>query len=278
MGPGDANAGRREWFRSTLKKPATITVLVVGASIALLWGAFAGGFAGAAAAPAAVVLFVLGVVWWLADRHAEMAFWDHVASSIGFRPAFDTTAMETTTPLLHAGDRRFWKHELMGPLGDTGLTARLAQYRYEVDEVKADEGKARYSTHRFTICLIDLPDSMALFPGVYLREDRNLFSGDDWLRGRRLREVELESSEFSGVYDLLVTPEQDQGRVRELFDPKTIVWLSEHPMRPHIELRAGFLVVYVPGFIEDLGRVIWLLEAAERIAGRVQAEVGEVVG
>jgi hypothetical protein len=49
-------------------------------------------------------------------------------------------------------------------------------------------------------------------------------------------------------------------------------------MRPHIELRAGFLVVYVPGFIEDLGRVIWLLEAAERIAERVQAEVGEVVG
>jgi len=49
-------------------------------------------------------------------------------------------------------------------------------------------------------------------------------------------------------------------------------------MRPHIELRAGFLVVYVPGVIEDLGRVIWLLEAAERIAERAQAEVGEVVG
>jgi hypothetical protein len=75
-----------------------------------------------------------------------------------------------------------------------------------------------------------------------------------------------------------VAREQDDGRLRELFDPKTIVWLSEHLMRPHIELRAGFLVVYVPGFIEDLGRVIWLLEAAERIAGRVQAEVGEVVG
>jgi hypothetical protein len=123
-----------------------------------------------------------------------------------------------------------------------------------------------------------MPDSMALFPGVYLREDRNLLSGHDWLRGRGLREIELESTEFCDAYDLQVAREQDDGRLRELFDPKTIVWLSEHPMRPHIELRAGFLVVYVPGFIEDLGRVIWLLEAAERIAQRVQAEVGEVVG
>jgi hypothetical protein len=65
------------------------------------------------------------------------------------------------------------------------------------------------------------------------------------------------------------------GRLRELFDPKTIVWFSEHPLRPHVEYRAGFLVVYVPDYIEDLGRVVWLLEAAERIAGRVVAEVGE---
>ena len=122
---------------------------MVGASIALLWGAHAGGFAGAAAAPAAVVLVVLGVVWWLADRHAEMAFWDHVASSIGFQPFSDPTALETTTPLLHAGDRRFWKHELMDPLGDTGLTARLAQYRDDVKEGKDDKGQARYSSHRY---------------------------------------------------------------------------------------------------------------------------------
>ena len=278
MGPANANAGRGEWFRTTLAKPATITVMVVGASIALLAGAHEGGFAGAGAAPLAFLLVVAGVVWWLADRHAEMAFWDHVASSIGFQPFSDPTALETTTPLLHAGDRRFWKHELMGPLGDTGLTARLAQYRYDVKQGENDKGEASYTSHRYTICLIDVPDSIALFPGVYLREDRNLLSGHDWLRGRGLHEVELESTEFAAAYDLRVAREQDEGRLRELFDPKTIVWLTDHPMRPHIELRAGFLVVYVPGFVEDLGRVIWLLEAAERIAERVQAEVGEVVG
>ena len=97
----------------------------------------------------------------------------------------------------------------------------------------------------------------------------------DWLRGRRLQEVELESTEFNEAYELQVSPEQDHGRLRELFDPKTIVWLQEHPLRPHIEFRAGFLVVYVPGELDDLGRLVWLLEATERVAERVQAELGE---
>ena len=53
------------------------------------------------------------------------------------------------------------------------------------------------------------------------------------------------------------------------------MWLAEHPLRPHLEFRAGYLVVYVPGHLEDLGRVIWLLEAAERLAGRFATEVDE---
>jgi hypothetical protein len=278
MGPGNANAGRGEYFRTLMGKPATVTVLVVGASLALLWGAATGGVAGAAAAPPAFVAVVTAVVFWLADRQAETRFWAHVATSIGFKQAYDADVLETTTPLLHAGDRRFWKHELMGPLGDTGLIARLVQYRYDVDRVRKEKAEARYSRHCFTICAVDLPGSMQMFRGVYLRERRNLLSGDDWLRGRRLRQVELESTVFSDVYELQVAREQDDGRLRELFDPKTIVWLAEHPLRPHIELRAGFLVVYVPGYVNDLGRIVWLLEAAERIAGRVQAEIREAVG
>ena len=92
-----------------------------------------------------------------------------------------------------------------------------------------------------------------------------------------LREVELESTDFNDAYELLVANEQDDGRLRELFDPKTIVWLAEHPLCPQFEFRAGFLVVYVPGYLEDLGRVVWLLEAAERLAGRVQTEITEAV-
>jgi len=145
MGPGNANAGRGEWFRSSLRKLGTITALVLGAAVALLAGAYWGGPAPALGAPVAVVLAIVAGAWWLADRRAEAAFWQHVADSLGYTPFFDPTALETTTPLLHAGDRRSWRHELMGPLGDSGLTARLAQYKFDVkheDSKGNDSGTA----------------------------------------------------------------------------------------------------------------------------------------
>ena len=118
MGPANANAGRGDWFRATLGRPVTITMLVLGASR----GARAGrrlrrARLAAALAPVAVVVAIVAVVWWIADRKAENVFWKHVADSLGYQPFFDPTALETTTPLLHAGDRRSWRHELMGPLG-----------------------------------------------------------------------------------------------------------------------------------------------------------------
>ena len=277
MGPSNANAGRGEWFRANMKRPQTIAGMVIGAAVALLAGAYWGGLAGAAAAPIAVLLVIAGVAWWLADRRAEAIFWQHVASSLGYQPFYDPTALETTTPLLHAGDRRSWRHELTGPLGDTGLNARFAQYRYEVRH-ENDKGEERWTPYEFTVTLVELPESMQMFRGIYLRERRGMLEriGDhDWLRGRRLRDAELESTELTEEYRLQVAPEQDEGRLRELFDPKTIVWLAEHPLRPQIELRNGFLVVYVPGWIEDLGRVVWLLEATERMTERVQAELAE---
>ena len=136
MGPANANAGRGDWFRATLRRPAVITGIVLGASAALVLGAAFGGPGAALLAPVAVVVAIVGGCWWVADRQAESVFWDHVASSLGYQPFFDATALETTTPLLHAGDRRSWRHELMGPLGESGLEVRLAHYRYEVRHKK----------------------------------------------------------------------------------------------------------------------------------------------
>ena len=276
MGPSNENSGRGQYFRALLGRPATITALVLLPSLGLLGGAYFQGALGALVAPVVALLLVLGVAFRLADRKAEGLFWDHVAASIGFTPFYDPTALETTTPLLHAGDRRFWDHGLRGPLGDTGREALFAQYRYEVRD-EDSKGNEEWDRYPFTVCLVELEPGMQLFPGIYLREKRGLLQigRHDWLRGRGLQEVELESTEFNETYELKVSREQDQARLRELFDPKTIVWLQDHPLRPHIEFRAGFLVVYVPGHLDDLGRVVWLLEAAERITERVQAEVGE---
>jgi hypothetical protein len=276
VGPASANAGRSDQFRATLRRPGVVTALVLLPSLALLLGAFYGGPAGALAAPGVAIVVILAGTWHTADRIAEKAFWKATAASIGYQPFSELGELQTTTPLLHAGDRRFFSHELTGPLGELGLPAKLAHYRYDVRHEDKD-GRDTWRPCRFTVCAVELEAGMELFPGVYLRARRGLLAraGHDWLQGRRLREVELESAAFNETYELLVTQEQEDGRLRELFDPKTIVWLAEHPLRPHFEFRAGFLTVYVPGFIEDLGRLVWLLAAAERIASRVRAEITE---
>jgi hypothetical protein len=276
VGPANANVGRGEHFRATLRRPGVVAALVLVPSVALLLGAAYGGAAGALGAPLAGLALILAAAWHAADRTAEQAFWKATAASIGFDPFADLGELQMTTPLLHAGDRRFFRHELKGPLGELGVLAKLAHYRYDVRHEDKD-GKDTWTHYRFTVCAVELEAGMGLFPGVYLREHRGLLAmaKHDWLRGRGLREVELESSDFNDAYELQVSPEQDDGRVRELFDPKTIVWLTDHPLRPHFEFRAGFLVVYVPGYLEDLGRVVWLLDAAERLAGRVRTEITE---
>jgi hypothetical protein len=277
MGPGNENSGRGQYFRDLTGKPGAISGLVLAPSLALLAGAYFGGLPAAVGAPLLTIAVILALLFWLADRKAEQLFWRHVQDSVGFTPFYDPTALETTTPLLHAGDRRFWKHEMMGPLGDSGLEARFALYRYDVRKENS-KGEEEWDSHRFTICLVEgMEAGMQMFPGVYLRERRGLLSlgRHDWLRGRGLTDVELESTQFNETYELKITREQDELHLRQLFDPKTIVWLQEHPLRPQIEFRAGFLAVYVREHLDDLGRIVWLLEATERIAERIQAEVGE---
>ena len=278
MGPANANVGRTDHFRATLRRPGVITALVLVPSLALLLGAAYAGPPGAIAAPLATLALILAAAWHVADSIAEKAFWKATAAAIGYQSFTELGELQMTTPLLHAGDRRVFRHELKGPLGELGLLAKLAHYRYDVRHEDKD-GKDSWRHYRFTICAVELEAGMELFQGIYLRERRGLLAlgQHDWLRGRGLREVELESTDFNDIYDLRVSPEQDQGRLRELFDPKTIVWLTDHPLRPHFEFRAGFLVVYLPGFIEDVGHVVWLLEAAERLAARVRTEIAEAV-
>jgi hypothetical protein len=278
VGPANANVGRTAHFRATLRRPGVVTALVILPSLALLAGAATGAATAALAAPVVVVALIFAAAWHAADRTAESAFWKATAASLGFQPFTELGELQMTTPLLHAGDRRVFSHALTGPLRELGLPAKLAHYRYDVRH-EGKHGKDSWTHHRFTVCAVELEAGMELFQGIYLRERRGLLAigQHDWLRGRGLREVELESTDFNDAYELRVSPEQDPGRLRELFDPKTIVWLTDHPLRPHFEFRAGFLVVYVPGFLEDLGRVVWLLEAAERLAARVRTEIAEAV-
>lgn len=274
--PANADATRGANFRAALAHPFTISSLVIAPSLALLLGAVFAGPAVALGAPVAAALAVVLLAWLWADRQAESEFWGSVAQRLGYRFTFESS-LPPMTPLLGAGDRRFYEHTMHGPLSDLGLDVRLAHYRFEIRRKDSSTKTTTWESHPFTVCIVDLVSGMQLYPGVYLRAHRGPLArlGNDWLRGRGLRTVELESNAFNAAYDLMVTEEQDDARLRELFAPATIEWFAEHPLRPQLEFRAGTLVVYVPEHIEDIGNLVWLLDATADIARRLAAEVAE---
>ena len=63
--------------------------------------------------------------------------------------------------------------------------------------------------------------------------------------------------------------------LRQLFAPSFVIWLAEHPLKPGFELRAGELVVFIPGRCGEAGRLDFLLMAAAEISKRIQAELSE---
>jgi hypothetical protein len=120
---------------------------------------------------------------------------------------------------------------------------------------------------------------MARFQGIYLRRRRGIFdrmdSDANWLRKHSLKKVELESTKFHERYELWAERDQDDIVLRQLFAPSFVVWLSEHPLEPGFELRAGELVVFLPGRCGEAGKLDFLLMAAADISKRIQAELSE---
>src|SRR4051794_6468567 len=155
MRPAHANAGRKEAFRAVLRRPAVVSGMVVAPSAALVLGAATGGAAVALAAPIVVLAAILVWAWRSAERAAERAFWRAVAEALEFEPFTELGELQRTTPLLHAGERRGFSHGLRGPLGDSGLTAKLARYDYEVRREDRN-GNGVWEKHRFTVCALDL--------------------------------------------------------------------------------------------------------------------------
>ena len=61
--------------------------------------------------------------------------------------------------------------------------------------------------------------------------------------------------------------------MRQLFAPSFVVWLANHPLQPGFELRAGTLLVFLPGEVGEAGKLEWLLMAADEIAKRIRLEL-----
>jgi hypothetical protein len=269
-----ADDGQGELFRSYLRSRAAFWGLLIGVSAAFLYGAWKSDPLIMAAGPAAVVLGVAGIAWFVADRTAAHRFYSGFARSVGL--TYTTPAsLQTLTPLLGAGDRRRVEHWMHGRLpGElSGGVGHLVWERIERDSEGDEQVRER---NRFTICVADLEPSMVLFKGVFLRPRRDLIAPRaDWLKRTRKRAVEVESSAFTQRYELLLADDQDEVALRRLLSPTLVSWLANHPLTPGFELKAGTLVVFVPRPIEDAGNLTYLIDATRHIASRVLGEVEE---
>jgi hypothetical protein len=268
--PPNCDSTRSAHFRTLLGSSGAIVGGAIACVIAFAIGASQHSVAIMVGGPAAVVLVVVIACFIKADREAENEFFNLFAQAHGFNhwPKWELSAF---TPLLAGGDRRHCEHWMESQGRGIGW------YTFEVKQENGDN-KDTYESHDFTLATVDIGEyGMARFQGIYLRRRRGIFerldSDANWLRGHHLEKVELESTAFMSKYELWRERDQDEIKMRQLFAPSFVLWLSEHPLAPGFELRAGQLVVFISGHCGEAGRLEFLLMAAAEISKRIQAEL-----
>jgi hypothetical protein len=272
---------RRAYLRAGLRSRAAFWALFLGTTVTVVGGAAIGDWRIMAGGPALTALAVFLVAYGAAGKRAESEFFAELAPQLGLaytvRGQSGMHATLPITPLLAAGDRQRFEHTMEGPLFGKlgGPPCLLGHYtfetRHEADDVSV------YRPHPFTVCAIDVGAPLERFRGLYLRPRLSGLGLDhDWLsRAPKPDRVELESARFNEVYDLRRSRDQDEFALRELFSPSFIVWLSEHPLRPGFECKAGTLVVFIRGHEESAGKLTLLHEAARAITRRLGKQVEE---
>jgi hypothetical protein len=252
------------------------SLAVVGGAIAVcavvIAGAASHNVAVMVGGPIAVVIVVLTIAYFVADSQAEDEFFRRFAEAHRLMHA-SKYSLPTLTPLLGGGDRRHCEHWMMGDGRAVGW------FTFEVKHENGDKPDT-WESHEFTLATVDLGElDMARFQGIYLRRRRGIFdrldSGSNWLSNHRLKKIELESTAFCDTYELSADEDQDEIVLRQLFAPSFVVWLSDHPLQPGFELRAGTLVVFIPAHCGEAGRLEFLLMASAEISKRIQAELTE---
>ena len=266
----DADAMRGVHLRRMLQGRLALYTLAIGMVGAVVLGAWL-------RAPL-VAGFVVVVCFLLADRRSEAEFFTSFARARGLRYVGRMQLLELT-PLLAAGDRRECMHWMQGPLGDGLPPCGLGHY---VFHVRRGSGRSEgWTSHHFTICVVDIEPGIVMFPGVFVTRRHDLvdrLGGGRWLDTDRRRRVELESEALHERCEVWVERSQDDLQLLQLFSPSFVAWLAEHPLRPCFEYRAGTLVVYLERRLYDAGRLGWLLDATGEIARRLGDEVSQAAG
>ena len=270
--PANTNSTRSAHFRELLGGSWAIVGGAILAAIAFTIGAAGHNAAVMVLGPVAVAILIAIWCWVVADRRAEDEFFARYASGRGLNH-WKKYSLNPFTPLLGGGDRRHCEHWMESHGRGIGW------YTFECKQ-ESDDNRDRWEPHHFTIATVDVGEiGMGRYEGIYLRRRRGILdrldSDANWLRGRDLKKVELESTAFCERYELWADRDQNDIVLRQLFAPTFVVWLSEHPLKPGFELRAGELVVFIPDRCGESGKLDFLLMAAGDISKRIQAELSE---
>lgn len=269
--PDDANDLRGFHFRRLLGRPLTwilISASVLAAGIAA--AIYLGAAIGAGAAVAALLISLL-VVFAIADRHSEAAFFAVYAEERGMALS-GRSEVESVTPLLCRGSDRYTEHSFTGPLAED-VDGLLALYTYE-ETTSTGKGE-QTSYYPYTIGLVEVPECAAQVPELLCRRKfgLRLFEGlEDAFRKSR-RRVELESEALDESYEIFSLEEQDQVWLRRLFSPTFVVWLGEEaPRKFAFELVGGMLCCYVNGHKKSAAELDAVRAATATVARRLREE------
>jgi hypothetical protein len=274
----DADSTRGVHLRRMLRGRGAAYTFAVGAVAAVVLGAWLREPLAVLAGPVLVAGLVAGACFLLADRRSEAEFFASFARARGLRYVGRTELLQMT-PLLAAGDRREYLHWMEGPLAANLPQCGLGHY---VFQVRHGRGRSEsWTSHDFTLCVVDIEPGMVVYPGVFVARRRDLvdrLGSGRWLDTDRRRQVEFESELLHERCEVWVERSQDDVALLQLFSPSFVAWLAEHPLHPCFEYRGGALVVYLERRLEDAGRLGWLLDAAAEIARRLTQEVSEAAG
>ncbi|HEX3173507.1 MAG TPA: hypothetical protein VHQ43_04715 [Solirubrobacterales bacterium] len=273
--PDDANDLRGFHFRQLLGRPLTWILVGLFAIAAGVAGAVLVGPAVGGAAALAALLVGLLVVFGIADSRAEDAFFQVYGEQRGL-VVHGKGRVPPATPLLRRGDDRYAERALEGPLGD-GVDGTLALYTYE-EESTDSEGNRQTSYYRYTIGLAEVPECAGFVPELYCQRKfgpRALEKLEDAFRRAKQR-VELESEALDDRYEIFAGGEQDANRLRQLFSPTFIVWLTDSaPEKFAFELVEGALCCYVNGHKKSAPELDAVRAATAAVSTRLREESSE---
>lgn len=274
--PDDANDLRGVHFRRLIRKPLTLILIAVFAIAAGAAGAALIGPAVGGGAFVLVIVIALVVVFAIADSRAADDFFAVYAQQRGMTRVSGRGRLPERTPLLRKGDDRYAERTLLGPLGD-GVEGTLALYTYEEESTDGD-GNRQTSYYHYTVGLVEVPECARLVPELYCQRKfgfRALEEFEDVFRRSKER-VTLESEALLERYEIFAGKEQDANRLRQLFAPTFIVWLTDAaPEKFAFELVDGTLCCYVSGHKENAEDLDTVATATTAVAIRLREEALE---